>query len=436
MQVLTLHELNSMVREVLDLSFDQPYWVTAEMSEMRVASNGHCYIELVEKGHRNTPVAKARAIVWANVFPMLRLTFEETTGQSFRAGLKVQLQVQVTFSEVYGYSLVVTDIDPVYTMGSLAQLRKEILEHLTHDGIVDMNKSLILPRPLQRIAVVSSATAAGYGDFCNQLDNNQSGYRFCHKLFPALMQGETAALSMIQALDQIALEADRWDAVVMIRGGGAVSDLVCFENYDLAACCAQFPLPVITGIGHERDTTVIDMVANLSLKTPTAVAAFLIESMDSEAEWLSGVEQTFAAHTSQILADHNQWLAQATARLHSKALGLRSVYEVRLQATYQRIARGALMRLAIQRDRLTDNGALASLAARQLEGTRRQLDYAAKALALYDPMKILRMGYSITRHNGKAVNDLDSVKPGDTIVTTTAHGEIQSTITCKHINYG
>ena len=266
MEALTLYELNGLVRETLELTLSDAYWVKAEISELRV--NRHCYMELVQKDARgNGIVAKARAQVWANVWAFIRPMFEQTTGQALAAGMQVLVKVEVTFHELYGYSLNVTDIDPAYTLGDIAQRRLEILQQLKDEGIDTMNKELPLPRLLQRIAVISSASAAGYGDFCNQLNNNQRGLAFKTELFAAAMQGNEVENSVIAALNRIAERVDEWDVVVIIRGGGATSDLQGFDSLLLAENVAQFPLPVITGIGHERDDTVIDMISHTRVKT-------------------------------------------------------------------------------------------------------------------------------------------------------------------------
>lgn len=387
MQAISLYELNHLVKELIDGSFTDTYWVTAELSEVRVAGRGHCYMELVEQGDQGAaPRAKARAIVYANLYPLLKISFEEATGQVLRAGLKVQLEVEISFHEAYGYSLIVRDIDPAYTLGSLAQRRREILQQLEQEGVLEMNKSLVLPRPLQRIAVISSATAAGYGDFCQQLDRNLQGYAFCHQLFPAIMQGESVARSIIHALDSIAAEQNRWDAVVIIRGGGAVSDLAGFEDYELAANCAQFPLPVIVGIGHDRDTTVLDFVAHTSQKTPTAVAAFLIDRMDAEARMLSNYERI-----SQLAV---RLLDQRNGQVVQMEQGLRMALRHYQQNLHYR------------------------------------LDVLERAVNHYNPDNILRLGYSITRINGKAVTTASALKQGDIIITQfadgTAHSEIKT----------
>lgn len=398
------------------------------MSEVRVASNGHCYIELVEKGNRSTPIAKARAIVWSDVFPMLKFSFEEATGQRFTSGLKVQLEVRISFSEVYGYSLIVTDIDPVYTMGSLAQLRREIVERLTKDGTVDMNKMLMLPRPLKRIAVISSSTAAGFGDFCNQLDNNTSGYAFHYELFPAYMQGERTAESIIGALDAVACQVERWDAVVIIRGGGAVSDLACFEDYDLASCCAQFPLPVITGIGHERDTTVLDLVANMALKTPTAVAAFLIERMEEEANMLHDVESVLNDYAAAVLYDAKQRLADIISRINHRALNVSNISVAQLMLKYQKLCDRMVYAINTEKSKILIADDFNNKAQRMLRNEVRRLEAIEKTISLYDPMKLLKLGYSITRLNGKVLTNPQGLKTGDCITTTLAMGTIDSKI--------
>ena len=270
-EALTLYELNGLVRQTLELTLDEAYWVQAEVSELRV--NRHCYMELVQKEARgNGIMAKARAQVWANRWAFLKPMFENTTGQRLAAGMQVLVQVEVTFHELYGYSLNIIDIDPTYTLGDIARRRQEILQQLHREGIDQMNKELPLPRLMQRIAVISSASAAGYGDFCNQLTNNKRGLAFKTELFPAIMQGNDVESSIIKALNRIAERMDEWDVVVIIRGGGATSDLQGFDSLLLAENVAQFPLPIITGIGHERDDTVIDLASAPQRNHPSETA--------------------------------------------------------------------------------------------------------------------------------------------------------------------
>ena len=289
-QAMTLFELNCTVRGVLRETLRQAVWVVAEVSDLRVASNGHCYLELVQKdGQSGSLVAKARATIWRSRYFALSQDFSRLTGQSLQSGLKIMVRVSVVFHELYGYSLDISDIDPSYTLGDIQAQRRAIIARLEAEGVMHLNRGLPLPRLLRRVAVVSSETAAGYGDFCNQLA--QSGFAFELKLFPAVMQGDRVEESIIAALDAIAAEAGRWDVVAIIRGGGATTDLHGFDTYLLAANVAQFPLPVLTGIGHERDETILDLVAHKRLKTPTAVAAFLVESRQAEAAVLQALAQ-------------------------------------------------------------------------------------------------------------------------------------------------
>ena len=284
---LSLYELNALVKRSIHACLPDTYWVQAELSDVRSNYSGHCYLEFVQKEPRgNNLIAKARGTIWSNVYRLLKPYFEEETGQAFVAGIKVMVKVAVEFHELYGYSLTVQDIDPTYTLGDMARRRREILKQLEEEGVLTLNKELEIPLLAQRIAVISSATAAGYGDFCNQLEQNPYGFVFYPRLFPAIMQGERVEQSVITALDAIHACRDDWDVVVIIRGGGATSDLSGFDTYELAANCAQFPIPIITGIGHERDDTVLDCVSHTRVKTPTAAAEYLINHLHDTAKVL------------------------------------------------------------------------------------------------------------------------------------------------------
>ena len=307
---LSLLELNNLVRGVVSEAFPGTCWVRAEMSDVRTnASSGHCYLEFIEKNPiTGQLVARARGSIWAKTFRMLKPYFEMETGQLFASGLKVLVKVSVEFHELYGYSLTVLDIDPAYTLGDMLRKRMEIIRQLKEEGVFTLNKELPFPVLPKRIAVITSPTAAGYEDFLNQLANNKAGYPFYPKLFPALMQGERTEESVIAALDRIYHHIDCFDVVVIIRGGGSTSDLNSFDSYLLAANCAQFPLPVITGIGHERDDTILDMVAHTRMKTPTAVAEFLIGRMDAAAEELEDLQQEVSELASTILLKQKNFL--------------------------------------------------------------------------------------------------------------------------------
>ena len=413
MKPLSLYDLNTLVRRSLEQCLPDEYWVQAELSEVRVhPATGHCYVEFVQKDPRsNNLVAKARGVIWSNVFHLLRPYFEESTGQMFTAGIKVLVQVTVSFHELYGYSLTVQDIDPTYTLGDMARRRREILAQLKADGVLTLNKELPMPVLPQRIAVISSASAAGYGDFCHQLEHNPRGYFFRVELFPSIMQGERTESSLLAALDTINRRADEFDVVVIIRGGGATSDLSCFDTYLLAAACAQFPLPIITGIGHERDDTVLDTVAHTRVKTPTAAAECLIARMDEAADRL------------QQLSEHIY--NGVSARLQRE--------RTRLQGCRQRIPASSIRCLSQARLQLTGtrkdlHRAVDALLTRQ----RHRLELLQQRIADTSPQKQLARGYSITLKDGRAVKDASSLKPGDVLTTRVYKGEIQSIVKPKN----
>ena len=289
---MTLYELNQLVREAIEVSLDEEYWVQGELSDASAGYGGHFYGELIEKNADGSGIlARARLTCWARTYNLLRLRFQNETGQTLQRGMQVKLLVRVTFHEQYGFALNIQDIDSTFTLGDMARRRREILAQLEADGILHDNQQLVLPRLLRRVAVVSSERAAGYGDFCHQLETNEYGLRFDVHLFEAVMQGQHVEESVIAALQQVADEAEAWDVVVIIRGGGATGDLSDFDSYPLAACIAQFPLPVVVGIGHERDETVLDHVAHTRVKTPTAAAAFLINHEAQEAARLDDLQQ-------------------------------------------------------------------------------------------------------------------------------------------------
>ena len=428
MQPLSLYELNNLVRGTLETTFSQTYWVAAELSEVRLAANGHCYVEFVEKNPRsNALIAKARGNIWRNAYTLIALNFERETGQRLAPGLKVLVEVQVSFHELYGYALNVTDIDPTYTIGDLAQRRKEILAQLDADGVLTLNKELDLPRPLSRIAVISSSTAAGYGDFHNQLENTP--FRFTTQLFPATMQGDRVEESIISALNRIADEQDSWDAVVIIRGGGAVSDLNGFDTYLLAANVAQFPLPVLTGIGHERDDTVIDMVAHTRLKTPTAVAAFLIERQRDEAELLLGLEEQLYQNIDRRMETERVRFEQKARRFQNAAtqyVGRERESLLRLATRIEVKTRALLQQQQFQLTQIPQR--LQKSTEQLLAKEKLRQNYMEKSLTMAGPERILKLGFSITLHQGKAVTQASQLKKGDQIVTQFSEGSIESRV--------
>ena len=405
---LTLYALNNMVRSAVNECVPSRYWVTGELSEVREASNGHCYIELVQRDEvTGELVAKARGTVWSRVYMLLRPYFLEQTGQPFSAGLNVLLQVTVGFHELYGYALDVCDIEPAYTIGDMARRRMQVIKRLTDEGVIDLNKELPFPLLPQRIAVISSSTAAGYGDFCDQLIGNRYGFVFYPRLFPSPMQGSGVEQGIIDALDRIAANIDLWDVVVIIRGGGATSELSCFDTYDLANNCAQFPLPIITGIGHQRDESVLDMVAHTRAKTPTAAAELLIHAMLEQGAFVDAARQGIVNGVRMRLDAEKQRVGALSGRLPVCAALAVQQQRMNLQSLKQRLFPAAEMLLKEQRHRL--------------EIIKEKVDAAS-------PEHILALGYSITRVNGKAVRSLDDVVPGDEVTTTVAGGEFTSVV--------
>jgi len=408
MEALSLLELNALVRRSLEQCLPDEYWVQAELSDVRTNSTGHCYLEFIQKDSRgNSLLAKARGTIWANVYRLLKPYFEEATGQAFVSGIKVLVQVSVSFHELYGYSLTVQDIDPTYTLGDMARRRREILKQLEEEGVLTLNKELEMAALPRRIAVISSPTAAGYGDFCHQLKNNPRGFFFYTELFPALMQGDRVEESVLAALDAILNRQNEFDAVVIIRGGGATSDLSGFDTYLLAAACAQFPLPIITGIGHERDDTVLDSVAHTRVKTPTAAAEYLINSMDlaaDELEVLAG--QLRDAVLSRLAEEHRRLTA----------------YRNRIPAAVVRRVSDAKLALLTARKDISQ--AVTASFSRQ----RHRLELLQQRLADASPEKMLARGYSITLKDGKAVKDVALLQTGDVVETRLSQGTFASVV--------
>lgn len=428
-QPLSLFELNALVRKSVKLCLPDEYWVQAELSDVRTNYSGHCYLEFVQKDPRgNALVAKARGMIWSNIYVMLKPYFERETGQTFTSGIKVLVKVTVDFHELYGYSLTVVDIDPAYTLGDMARRRKEIIRRLEEEGVLTLNKELEMPLLPQRVAVISSATAAGYGDFCNQLLNNSDGLVFYPHLFAAVMQGDKVEASVIAALNAVYKEVDRWDVVVIIRGGGATSDLSGFDTYDLAANCAQFPLPIITGIGHERDDTVIDMVSHTRVKTPTAAAEFLINRMRETASdlerYISYFHQTIPERIAHNKERLEQWVARIPSRVQMRLQHERFRQErmaVRMNTAWQ-------TRFLREEYRLRLEQRLATAIEARLQRERHRLQLAQSQVEAASPELLLKRGYSLTLKDGKAVTDASALHPGDVLTTRVAKGEFKSKV--------
>lgn len=383
MQTYSLKELCEWIQDLVESDLPDRYWVRAEIASMSV--RGHCYMELIEKADNGILAAKVRATCWSNMYGLLSAYFTQETGESLHVGLQVLLEVSVEFHSVYGLSLNVWNIDPTYTIGDLAKQRQATINKLQLDGVMELQQALELPSLVRRIAVVSSSEAAGYGDFCDQLKNNRFGFDFQVQLYPAVMQGDTASRSIVNALSAIADQEEEWDVVVIIRGGGASTDLSCFDDYELANHCAQFPLPIVAGVGHTRDVSVVDMVVYSSVKTPTAAAEWLIDRVAVQVERVGGMQ-------------------------------------LRLQKAVQgKIARER-NRVLVMEQRMIN--AVRRMVVRE-EG---KLNLWRKTIDLHSPEHIFKMGYSLTTANGKIVRSSKDVREGDVVETYLQDGMIQSVV--------
>lgn len=380
-QSLSLSELCAELDECIQQGLPGTYWVRAEIAQL--TDKGHCYLELVEKAEQGMFAAKMRATCWSGTWQLISAYFQQETGKRPEVGMQILVEASVEFHPVYGLSLNIRNIDPSFTLGDLARQRQLTLQQLEKDGVLEMNKSLPLPTVIRHIAVISAKDAAGYGDFCHQLQDNPYGLHFTTQLFPAVMQGDNAVRSIIAALNTIAENADNFDCVAIIRGGGATTDLTCFDTYELASHCAQFPLPILSGIGHTRDVSIVDLVVHSSLKTPTAVAETLI--------------------------DHN---AQQLVRIN----------ELRQRLAFIATQMVAVRRQQIEQLRLT----LQYTIANTLQAERSKLQMFSQAIALHSPEQIFKKGYSLTMHNGKIVRHARDIPQGSTITTVLADGELTS----------
>lgn len=448
---LTLKELASLIKSTIDYTLSEEYWVTAEIASINCHSkSGHCYIDLVEK-KEDTVTAKMRANIWARKYSQISKSFRSLTGQDLQTGMKILMLSTVTYHEVYGLSLNITDIDPRYTLGEMALKRKEVIEKLTKEGIIDMNRRLPLPPVLQKIAVISSETAAGYGDFIHRLDKNPYSYTFSHRLFQAYVQGERAEKSILTALKKCKRFKKDFDAVVIIRGGGSAVDLHCFDSYPLAKEIALFPLPVFTGIGHERDETVVDRVANRRLITPTAVAEHLISIakqfedniddlnhrlitrtntlLDAQKHHLRKLTENLSSYSMHYLETLSHALKSNIYRLQSRALEVLKTPLVNLKAYEGRLKGSVEGLMKYNHQKLKEAIQVLRVHPRHmLSMKRRMLENYETKIHLLDPRNILERGYSVTYLNGKALKDVRSVNKDDIIETTLHKGTIISAV--------
>jgi exodeoxyribonuclease VII large subunit len=468
----TLFELNKKIKDALTNELPGTVWVKAEISEMKENRSGHCYLELVER-EGNQTIARARAIIWSYTYRMLKPYFESATGRLFTEGLKIMVLVTVEFHPVYGLSLNISDIEPAYTVGDIALQRKEIIDRLKAENVFNMNKEVPLPLVPQKIAVISSKTAAGYQDFISHLENNPAGYKFRITLFEAYMQGEEAAGSVIHALEEIFKYEEFFDAVAIIRGGGAAADLGCFDNYELALNVTQFPLPVITGIGHEKDDTILDMVAHTRLKTPTAVAEFFIAGADRfydklmelkermrnitdialdsrysnlnsyvndlynfvfrfigyKNDYLLRKSNKLQSEIKQFSFNKNYSLINMKHRLHSAVSALSSEYKTMLTRKRDRLT-GTVKEYIVKKHTFCSEFAedLNQNTKRFIAKENERINANERSVRLLNPANVLKRGYTITISGNKIVKSAKQLHIEDEIETRFSDGKVKSKI--------
>ncbi|MDR2496970.1 MAG: exodeoxyribonuclease VII large subunit [Tannerellaceae bacterium] len=427
---LSLRELAVLIKQSIAATFTAPVWVRGETSDLRTHSSGHCYMELVEKNEANKQIAaRMRAAIWSSTFARLKPFFEHETGQPFASGIRILVRASVEYHELYGFSLNIVDVDPSYTVGDLARRRMEIIRQLQAEGILTMNKELRLPTLPSRIAVITSASAAGYGDFIRQLEDNPARFAFHCKLFAAVMQGDKSEDSIIAALEKVFRHAHSFDLVVIIRGGGAASELSCFDSYRLAANCAQFPLPIVTGIGHERDETVLDLVAHTRMKTPTAVAEFLISRMSNAAQSLAELERQLGTIAVNCLNNEDRLLQSLATRLPLAVLRKMEQQRVFLRNTTAQLPVGAINAVNRNATGITrlQNSMIQAMQQKHAAGIH-FVEITEQFLRMASPDYTLRRGYSITMKNGAIVKNAAALAPDDQIVTRFADGEVRSKV--------
>jgi len=430
-QFISLYDLCVLIRKVVGDNFPEYIWIVAEIANIKENQNGHCYLELVDKNEEKV-IAQARATIWAYNYRSLSYKFEKATGETLKRGMKILFSAQVQYHEVYGLSLNIKDIDPTYSTGEMARKKRETVERLLRENLLELNKSLLLPLVPQRIAIISSPTAAGYGDFMTHLQENSYGYQFSLSLFQALMQGEEASFSIIAALQKIKKQIDLFDLVVIIRGGGSQIDLSCFDDYELSAEIARFPLPVVTGIGHERDDTVVDMVAHTKKKTPTAVADFLISGIRLFETQIEELQNSIIRYSDRLLENSRFSLQENLNNLNHALKNILS----HTFSTYQLLA----IRFCLaSRKYFSDHQNRLSLILQKVNAVFRQKFQEAKNKHLlleqfmyhFNPINLMKRGFSIARMNGNLLTSVKQAKSGQIITTQLLDGLIMSKVEDK-----
>ena len=435
MNTYTLYQLNQAIKESLKLVIPDTIWVRAEIHSISTNYSGHCYIDLVEKSEFNDQIiAKQRANIWASTYRYVAQKFQQATNSTLQVGMKILVEVSVEFHELYGLSLNVKDIDPTYTLGELRRRRLEIIQRLKNRGLIDKNKQLSIPRLVQRIAVISSPTAAGYADFVHQLQNNPHGFAYDITLFPAIMQGTQTEDSILSALDninnsQLSILNSQFDIVVVIRGGGATSDLQAFDSELLAERCANFPLPILTGIGHLRDETILDMVAHTALKTPTAVAEFIISSSFEVLNFLDEMSEKMQNSVIRRIEQEKNYLLLLSTRLPQSVQRTLTQSVSHLTDLQHRLQLKTVDLIVKNRTYIDQKNTQLFVATNSfLQSQQSHLKLLETKLQLLDPQQLLKKGYSFTTHNGKLVTSTSQLQSGDTITTTLGDGTIDSII--------
>lgn len=446
----TLFELQQGIKQKIAENFAFPIWIVAEINTLTRHRTGHCYLELVQKSKSsNNLVAQARATIWANRFSFISAYFRNATGYDLAAGQNVMIEVTVSYHELYGMSLNITNINPTFTLGDMERAKKEIIEQLIQDGVFDMNKALGFPAVIQNVAVISSSSAAGYGDFVKHISTNMYGYKIQLTLYDSIMQGENTEMSVLNALDKISEEIEKYDAIAIIRGGGSKNDLSCFDNYNIAYMITQFPLPVITGIGHEKDESIVDLVAHTQMKTPTAVADFIIDynaSFEQQIDILANDIFTLANDiitsnemhlnnlTMSILKIHNT-LIKHIERCNDINASLRRIVQLKFQQQSLKLKyieekiNNTPNRLKEINNKLSNiSFQTTNLVKHKLETQKQKLEYLDNRVRLNDPRTILKRGYSISRINGKIVNNVENINAGDKLETILFEGKITSIV--------
>jgi exodeoxyribonuclease VII large subunit len=452
---ISLYDICQRIQQALYENFAESTWVVAEIGDMKENRSGHCYLELVEKNDENgQPKAKARATIWAGNFRVLKPFFEAATGRRLSIGLKVLVLCEVNYHPVYGLSLNIKDIDPNFTIGDIEKKRQETIQMLIDEGVFDMNKQIDLPILPKRVAVISSPTAAGYEDFINHLNSNPYGYCIEHHLFEAIMQGEKAEESIVNALDIIHSEVEMWDIVSIIRGGGSLTDLSCFDGYTLASNIAQFPIPVITGIGHEKDTSIADMVSHTRLKTPTAAAEFIIGAFANAESLLLDIKDDFIESIQSTIANNKHLITKMQGKVAPLVLKNTNTRRIEIQRNWQlnneicykylsqqqsslshqaQAIHSKLILLLNTQHQITNNYSnfVSKNAGRFIDKNMDKLSQLDKSIQSLDPKNVLKRGYSITLHNGKIVKSVEQIDKNQLIETIISDGRIASKVIQK-----